>query len=146
MEANFHEMARVIDGALQAGEAYTASFAAEDTDFVRFNGGRVRQPGSVRQSGLSIDLIRGRRHAVHSLTLSGDVIDDSAQVRRAVADLRTALADVEDDPFLLYATEVRSSRTVRDGRLLEAGQAVDAIVESARGLDMVGIYAAGRIC
>jgi predicted Zn-dependent protease len=100
----------------------------------------------VRQSGLSIDLIRGRRHAVHSLTLSGDTGDDSARVRHAVADLRAALADVEDDPFLLYATDVRSSRTVRDGRLLAAGQAVDSIIESARGLDMVGIYAAGRIC
>jgi len=146
MEANFQEMARVIDGALQPGETYTASFAAEETDFVRFNGGRVRQPGSVRQSGLSIDLIRGRRHAVHSLTLAGDDAQDALQVRAAVAALRSALADVEDDPFLLYATDVKSSRTVRNGRLVESGAAVEKIVRAADGLDMVGIYAAGRIC
>ena len=32
MEAHFHELARVLEGTLQAGEVYTASFAAEETE------------------------------------------------------------------------------------------------------------------
>ena len=37
----------------QAGERYTASFAAEQTDFVRMNRGKVRQPGTVAQRYLA---------------------------------------------------------------------------------------------
>ena len=42
MEAYFHELAAALDRALQSGETYIAYFAAEQSDFVRFNQGRVR--------------------------------------------------------------------------------------------------------
>ena len=146
MEAYFHDLAAALDTALQPGETYTAYFAAEETDFVRFNQGRVRQPGSVTQAALSIDLIRGRRHATYSLTLTGETAADVPQLRRALDDLRALVADVPEDPYLLYATEVRSSTSKRPGQLLPAERAVDAIADAAGGLDMVGIYAAGKIC
>ena len=146
MEAYFHDLAATLDASLQSGETYTACLAAENTDFVRFNRGRVRQPGSVTQAGLSIDLIHGRRHATYGLTLSGELATDIPQLQRAVVELRALLADVPEDPYLLYATDVRSSSSKRPGRLLPAEAAVDAIVSATSGLDMVGIYAAGRIC
>jgi predicted Zn-dependent protease len=145
MEHNFHDLAATIDAALRPGERYTASYESEITDFARFNGGRVRQPGTVRQAGLSLDLIQGTRHAISCLTLTGDTAQDIPRVRQALADLRATLADAPEDPYLLYATEVRSSRSVRAGRLIESGAAIEAIVDAARGLDLVGIYAAGRI-
>jgi predicted Zn-dependent protease len=146
MEAYFHDLAGAMDHALQPGESYTANFAAEDTDFVRFNQGRVRQPGSVRQAALCVDLIRGRRHATYSLTLNGETAADLAQLRGALDDLRALFKEVPEDPYLLYATEVRSSSSNRPGQLPPAERAVDAIADAAGGLDMVGIYAAGRIC
>ena len=146
MEGYFHELAAALDQALQPGETYTAYFAAEETDFVRFNQGRVRQPGSVRQWSLGIDLIRGRRHATCHLALGGQAPADVPRLQRALQDLRALIADVPEDPYLLYATEVHSSSNKRPGRLLPAGEAVEAIVAAAAGLDMVGIYAAGRIC
>ena len=146
METYFHDLAAVLDQALQPGETYTACLAAEDTDFVRFNRGRVRQPGSVTQAALSIDLINGRRHATYGVTLSGEPATDIPQLQQALADLRSLLADVPEDPYLLYASDVHSSSSKRPGRLLPAEAAVDAITGAAAGLDMVGIYAAGRIC
>jgi hypothetical protein len=38
-----------VQQALAPGERFTATFDAEDTDFVRMNRGKVRQPGSVSQ-------------------------------------------------------------------------------------------------
>jgi predicted Zn-dependent protease len=146
MEAYFHDLAATLDNALQPGESYTACFAAEETDFVRFNQGRVRQPGSVAQAALSIDLIRGKRHATYGVTLTSDRIADALRLRRALDDLRVLIADIPEDPYLLYATEVRSSTNKRPGRLPPAERAVDAIASASSGLDMVGIYAAGRIC
>ena len=48
MEAYFHELA-AVDRSRRCSRArsYTAGFSAETSDFVRFNHGRVRQPGTV---------------------------------------------------------------------------------------------------
>jgi predicted Zn-dependent protease len=134
----------MLDRSLAPGETYTACFAAEDTDFIRFNNGRIRQPGSVSQAYLSLDLIDGRRHATGSLTLCGDPAVDHARVADALAELRALVAEVPEDPYLLYATEVRSSASRRSGKLPTREQAIEAIVGSARGLDLVGIHAAGK--
>jgi len=146
MEARFLELAALLDASLQPGETYTACFAAEDTDFIRFNNGKVRQPGSVRQADVSIDLIRGRRHATSDLTLSGDPAVDDPRVRAALSELRALIADVPEDPYLLFSTDVHSTSSRRPGRLPARDHVAGAVVEAARGLDLVGIYAAGSIC
>ena len=42
-------LANVVAQSLRGGERFTATFDAEDTDFVRLNRGKVRQPGTVTQ-------------------------------------------------------------------------------------------------
>jgi len=145
MEALFRSIADELDGAVGDGEVYLATFAAEDTDFVRFNNGKVRQPGSVRQADLSLELIRGQRHASSGFTLSGDAQIDRDRTLAAVAELRALLDDVPDDPYLLYSTEVRSSATRRSGRIPGREQVVGAVIDAARSLDFAGIYAGGKI-
>ena len=145
MEAYFHDLAAALDRMLHAGEQYTAMFAAEVSDFVRLNRGRVRQPGSVVQRSLDVDLICGTRHATQWLSLSGDPVTDHRQVATAIASLRAALPDLDDDPHLLYATDVQSSRTVR-GRALPAAEAIiDTVLSAGEGLDLVGLYAGGPV-
>lgn len=145
MEAWFGELARVLDGALEAGERHACWLSAEDTDFVRMNRGRVRQPGHVTQRYLGIRLIRGKRHVTHSLSLCGDLARDRKVVVEAVQGLRAALGHVEDDPFLMLPTEVVSSRIERGGELPPAHAMVDALLDSAAGHDLVGILATGPV-
>lgn len=145
IEAGFLDLASLLDRSLHSGESYTARFAAETSDFVRFNRGRVRQPGSVEQRYLDIDLIAGARHATHLLALTGDPTVDRERVARAVCALRETLADVAADPHLMIATDVASSRDVRGGALPPAEDIVTAVVSQADGLDLVGIYAGGPV-
>jgi predicted Zn-dependent protease len=145
MESYFRDVAAALDGLVQAGETYTAGFAAECSDFVRMNRGKVRQPGTVVQRYLGIDLIRGARHATHYLSLTGDAAADRTAIAAAVAAARTALADAVDDPHLLLATDVHSSRDARGGPLPAAEAIVEATLESARGTDLVGLYAGGPV-
>src|ERR1700761_1960038 len=91
MEAYFNDPARVVDGALGKDERYTASFCGETTDFVRMNRGKVRQPGHVTQQQITLQLVRGARHASHSLTLTGDAATDTAALRDALSSLRAVL-------------------------------------------------------
>ena len=54
MEAYFGALAAGVDRALEAGESYTLDFAAEATDFVRMNRGKVRQPVSTAVVGVAV--------------------------------------------------------------------------------------------
>ena len=145
METYFHDLAAMLDGLVAAGETCLAWFAGETSDFVRMNGGRVRQPGSVTQHYLDIELVRGARHATQRVSLGGHPETDRAQLQTAVSRLREALPDLADDPHLLVATEVRSSRDVRGSPLPPAEEIIDAVLAAADGQDLVGLYAGGPV-
>ena len=145
METYFSEVAALLDRSLEGGEIYLCRLNAERSDFVRLNRGKIRQPGSVQQCYLALRLIRGRRHAEQSLTVSGDLARDRADIAAALVALREAVADAQDDPHLAYATDVRSSRDVRTAGLIASEDVVAGVLDSARDLDLVGIYAAGPV-
>ena len=86
MEAYFHELADALDGMVHAGETGLAWLAAESTDFVRMNRGKVRQPGSVVQRYLDVSLISGARQATRQLSLSGDVAADRERIAAAIGE------------------------------------------------------------
>ncbi len=145
MEQQFEAIAAALDRALRPGERYTATFNAEDTDFVRLNRGKVRQPGHVSQRYLSVRLIDGARHAEHLLSLRGDPAADCAAGVAALAGLRTVLPDLAEDPHLLLPAEVASNRSERGAPLPPSARIVDEVLDAARGEDLVGIYAAGPV-
>jgi len=147
-ESHFSDLAAALDGMTVAGETWTANYAAETSDFVRMNRGKVRQPGTVAQQYLDVNLVRGARHATHRLSLSGPgrLDADRVALAAAVAGLRATLPDLADDPHLLLATDVRSSRDVRGGPLPPAETVIDALLGAADGQDLVGLYAGGPVC
>ncbi|HSP99180.1 MAG TPA: metallopeptidase TldD-related protein [Candidatus Dormibacteraeota bacterium] len=145
MQTEFATIVDAIAPLLRGDEVYTCSFTGEESEFVRFNGGAVRQAGAVTQRTLTVDLIEGRRHASGSMTLSGDPGGDRARLAHLIAELRAIRGQVADDPYLHYAREVRSSERRLTAELPAAGEATAAIQSMARHGDLVGIYAAGAI-
>jgi predicted Zn-dependent protease len=146
MESYFADVADLLDGLTVAGETYMASFSGESSDFVRFNRGKVRQPGNVVQRYVDIELIHGARHASHRLSLVGDLPADRERLRAAVEGLRAALPELDADPHLLIATDVVSSRAARGEQPPPAEDVIEAVLGVAHGTDLVGIYAGGPVC
>src|SRR4051812_33318624 len=144
-EDHFYALADAIDRALVAGERHTTSFSGEDSDFVRLNLGKVRQPGHVAQRYVEIRLIRGARHASHVLSLSGEPAADVRAVQAAVTSLRQVLSDVSEDPHLLLPTTVASTRSERGGPLPPAQAIVERVLAAADGHDLVGLLASGPV-
>jgi predicted Zn-dependent protease len=142
----FFDLADFAVARLQANEVLLVNFSGEESDFVRFNQARVRQPMSVRQAYLALTLIDGKRRDGASLTLSGDAREDRAAIMHAIDTMRRDLPTLPADPYLLYATEVRSSETERRGVLPAPAQAIDDVVSAAADLDLVGILASGPVC
>lgn len=145
MQEYFYALADAITAGLQGDEVYTCSFHGEDSDFVRFNRSAIRQPGTVMQRTLSLDLIQGRRHAAGEVALTGDRETDEARTEQLLTSLRETLPHLPEDPYLLYAMEVQSSEHHGENHVPENVQAVEAIVEAGRGRDLVGVYAGGGI-
>jgi len=144
-EQHFGALVAAIDAALAAGERHTTWFAAEETDFVRVNRGKVRQPGHVAQRYIEIRLIHGLRHASISLALTGDVNEDVLMVSSAVLQLRQALPGLADDPHLMLPTTVASTRSVRGDALPATEAMLDTLLDTARGHDLVGLIASGPV-
>jgi len=140
----FFDLADRLNRELHASETLLCAFSAERSDFVRFNRGCVRQAGSVDQRFLSLRLVLARRQAAATIALGGSG-DDLAQARAAIARLREAVTDLPEDPWLMIAETPRSTSTERRGKLAPAEAVAQQVVTSARGFDLVGIYAAGTI-
>ncbi|HEY8244468.1 MAG TPA: metallopeptidase TldD-related protein [Casimicrobiaceae bacterium] len=144
-EQRFDTWVDAIRATLAPGERFVANLAGESTDFARLNRGKVRQAGSVEQDDLAIRLVRGARHAEHTLAMTGNAADDRAAIADAVLGLRSVLPDLADDPHLMLPDRVESSRTDRGGALPPAEAVVDEVLDAAHGLDLVGFYASGPV-
>ncbi|MGI9614315.1 MAG: metallopeptidase TldD-related protein [Acidimicrobiales bacterium] len=139
----FDELISWASTKLHGNETLTASFAGENSDFVRFNGGLIRQAGSVKQRRIDLDLIDGDKHCSADVQLAEDADLDRARIASLLLDLRERLRLVPPDPFLAVATETGSTERVGDTSLPAADDTIAEIQAASAGRDLVGIYAAG---
>ncbi|WGS51190.1 metallopeptidase TldD-related protein [Paraburkholderia sp. D15] len=144
-QAHFTALADALDELQREGETTLASFAGEQSDFIRFNAGKVRQTGSVSQGKLTLRLIDGARQAYSTLTVCGDLHQDLDDVRAALSTLRESLRDAADDPHLLFDTSSWTRTTQRAGRLPDPDGLLGTVAQAAEGFDFVGFYAGGTI-
>jgi predicted Zn-dependent protease len=145
MRDHFETLAGYVDTLAQPGEVLISRFSAETSDFVRFNKSAVRQATSVRQSTWSISLVRGLKRIDAKTTVPGKPDADREVLRALVSALRAGIADVPDDPFLLYETGAVTTSAERRGKLPPTAQVIDEILAAARGLDLVGFHASGPV-
>jgi len=144
-KALFLELADYVQSLAGAGEAIASSFAAETSDFIRFNKSVVRQATAVQQARWTLTLIRDGRRIDATTTLAGQSGADKAQLAAMLAELRSAIGEAPVDPYLLYPTTPTNTERESPGELPDAGQVIDAVLEAGRGLDLVGLYAGGPI-
>jgi predicted Zn-dependent protease len=141
---HFEDIAVRVTNLTRSGETSLTNYYGEHSDFVRFNRSAVRQPGSVTDIELTVDLIRDRKRVSASIRLSGERNEDASRVASVVAEARDALRAAPDDPFLLFNTQPLSSEKAATSRLPSRREAIDAVTTAGADRDMVGIYAAGR--
>lgn len=145
MRDQFNQLVSALVKGLRANEVLLASFAGETSDFVRFNQGRVRQPGTVHQAAVTLQLIDGKRHATTELNLTGAGADDLTRARGALTGLRDLLPHLPEDPHLLYCTAPATSAHVDKSQLAAREEITEHILEPAQDLDLVGFYAGGPV-
>jgi predicted Zn-dependent protease len=142
---HFKALVAWLQDALREPEQFTLSYAAEASEFIRFNHAQVRQAGQVQQASLGFKLIDNGRHADLDITLAGDLEVDQQRLAEGLQQLRDTLPLLPKDPYLLLNHNAWQTRDVQEHPLPGSEQVVAEIGRAAAGLDLVGFYAAGPI-
>ena len=145
METCFRELGERLCEDLADDEVLLLNYSGEDSDFVRLNHNRIRQAGHVRQQALELDLVANGREAGAAMPLGGVLEDDLSRARALLQRLRERLPLLPEDPHLNYATGVNSTVHHGENRLPAAGEALEQLIDAARGLDLVGVWAGGEM-
>lgn len=141
----FYGVASLLCDQIRPSEVLICHFCGEDSGFVRFNRGRVRQVVHVRQREVRIDLIERHRHAIGHCPLSEDSESDRVRLAALLQALRDRRGRVTPDPHLHYATERHDSSHHDNVQLSPAPELADAIVATVRDADFVGLLATGPL-
>jgi len=143
--SRFEDLTSMVQELIPAAHGYTLDVSGEESDFVRFTHGRVRQPGSVRQIQADIRVMSGKRHATSTVSLVGEPDEDRRRVAAAIDEVVAMLPHLPDDPHLLLAEEVQHSESIDPVQAAEPELVVDTVHGAAAGTDLVGIYAGGSL-
>ena len=145
VRSHFDAVASHVLGQLVEGEAATINLSAEDTLYVRFNANRVRQNTDVQQMGLSLQLQSQGRTVEQSCTLSGLLDADQALLTDVLNACRAEVQVLDVDPNQVPIVNHGSSSEEFPGSLVAPQDLVPAILESAAGCDLAGLYAGGVV-
>ena len=94
---------------------------------------------------LGLKFIANKRTCEGSITISGNFDVDMARGGTEIQRMRSEAQDILEDPFIVLPTNAGSSREVKAATSLGFDDAVDALLPIMQGVDLVGIFANGRM-
>lgn len=144
-ETVFGQLADALLSEIATSTHFTLTLSGEESQFMRFNGARVRQTGRVSDGNLTLTVIQAERGASSTVPFVGNFETDWSLLKLALEELQTMVPQLPVDPFLVVPEGTATSRTVQTGELLAADAIASTLLAPVQTLDFTGIYAGGRI-
>lgn len=145
LQQHFSTLAEALFHQLGADEALTLNLIAENTLYLRFNNNLIRQNTHIEQATLELSLQKAGRTLRTSLSLSGQLEQDSAALQGVLAQARSEALTLPPDPNQVPCRNNGSSNEAFTGSLLPPEALIQAITGPARGSDLAGIYVGGMV-
>jgi predicted Zn-dependent protease len=145
MREYFDQIADAVCAPTAGTDRVSLYYAAESSDFIRFNYAQVRQATRVDQHYGTVSVVAGARQAKGTLTLTGNAQVDIQALLAEREQLASQLQLVPEDAHLLLPDTVVSTTHDAPGTLPSAQRVIHAAVQLAAGTDMVGIYCGGPV-
>ena len=131
---------------IKKDEFLIINFDAEESNFVRLNKAKIRQPGNVKQISMSLSLSnRDKKNLKSYVRLNGSFERDLATLIKTLNYLRRELPELPKDPYLLFSKSVQSTEITDEKKYINDQENLDYILTNISGLDLVGIYSSGYI-
>ncbi|SMF16504.1 metallopeptidase TldD-related protein [Pseudobacteriovorax antillogorgiicola] len=144
MQEYFQELKKYLIEKLKPQEEFSCYLSGEESDFCRFNHGKIRQPGIVKQNYLTLRLIKGKKQCEQQVGLSGLRNNDLEILQAALEKLRHSLMFIPDDPHFNIYTQAKQDISTTDDALPTREQFLDDILPVIDKHDFVGYLASGR--
>ncbi len=145
MEKLFKQLSNQVFSALHKGEILSLSFKGESSQFIRLTQAKIRQTGLVDDAYLGMKLIKANKTCSAMVSFSNDIKEDTRRVLEELERLRGELSQLLPDPFIVLPTGEGSSREIKTANGLSFDKAVDALLPVMQGVDLVGIWASGKV-
>lgn len=144
-ELDFTVFANDIFSTLQKDEELAINMTAEDSCFLRFNGAKIRQAGTVEQGNLHLIFLKNKRTIEASIAFSFDLENDSIRTIRQLENLRLLAQVLPEDPYYSTLGSRTYSSMNNDHVLPHAEDLADLVLPEIHGLDAAGLISSGPL-
>ena len=145
MKEYFFSISEKIMNNLNPDEHITLSINGENSEFIRINNAKVRQLGTVRDTALSIELIKNNRKIGISFTLQRNSEKDLECAIQHLEILRNNVDSLPEDPLCVIPKDYGSLDEEYKGKLLSSKDSIDALLPVMQGIDLTGIWSSGDV-
>ena len=144
-EDSLNKVTEKLFNNLTDNEYLIVQLKAEHSHFIRFNHAKVRQTGIVIDGEVSLKLITNQRNVHANFPLTGNIEIDLEIALENLAYLRSEIAILPEDPYIVLPQNQGSSHEVYQGNLLSPDLAIETILPPVQNLDFTGYYTGGSI-
>lgn len=145
IKTSFEKNSQLLFQALQPGEEATLNLHAEDSDFVRFNRGQVRQTTSVEQAQVKLLLQANNRINKISFPMTGDLQEDRKRFLLYLGKCRNELGSLPENPYPIQLAETGRSETDAKADTPKSEFIIEKVATDAAQDDFVGYMSSGPL-
>jgi predicted Zn-dependent protease len=130
---------------IERHEELGLNFSGEDSFFLRFNGGKVRQVTSLKQGILNFQFVDNLRSINYRLQISGQWDQDKVRVEEALKFCREKAKTLPQDPFFVPLENHGVTSQQFTGHLPNMENLTKDLFDPIGNLDFVGCLSMGKI-
>ena len=146
IQETFEKNSKLIFANLKGDEEASLSLDAEESDFVRFNKGKVRQTTSVEQAQVSLIVKTKTKMAKMSFPLTGNLDEDRKRCLLYLGKARLEIDMLPENPYPITIAETGTSHTNQDAQTPKAEFIIDKVNQTVTAQDdFVGYMASGPL-
>lgn len=142
---NFYSCCKGFFNELHEGESAEVLLEGEGSQFIRWNGGLIRQSTQVDQINLTIKLQIKNRSKDIALPLHVSIEENLNLLKAALVQARRELADWPESPHLTAPKNYPEQNFTQKGGVLAGEELVEALGSPMKGLDLCGLYTSGPV-
>ena len=147
-ETYYQNFAGALLKEVLADEILSLQVVGEENQFTRFNGGKVRQTGFIKNGVVEATLIAGHDGKYNKssflLQISGDSNHDIATAKSQLKHLRRDLENLPLDPYIKCPVGENQSHQVKKGSIPSPEKLTEHVLKEGSKLDLVGLLSAGQ--
>ena len=144
MKKIFQQLGTEIFSELQPGEDASLSLSGEETIYIRYNGGQVRQNTQVHQYSVNLVYKKGRQVLSHSWPFAEDPSRSLVDGKNYLQFLRDESKTIAESPYEPEIVHHGRSEVDLKGQLPTLETIFHDIHEACAGTDFCGLVASGK--